>query len=298
VFPAKESLCAHARAKVGRTHPVLLFILVTLVFSFGPSIALAQQLSLSWTDNSGGQAGFVIQRGTSTSGPYAEIAQVSLGVTSYSDTAVSFGATYCYRVAAVAGGLVSDFSNLACASPSGVSPSSMFNVAASKTGTGTGLVSSSPAGIDCGTTCSYTYLAGTVVTVATTPSSGSMFRGWSGGGCNGTSPCTLAGNGSVTVTATFDTTPTPTPTPTSPSYTLAVITKGPGTISSSSGGISCGSVCSAAYASGTVVTLTATPGNNARFGGWYGGGCSGTGTCTVTVDKALSVTAAFKGGRK
>jgi hypothetical protein len=77
-----------------------------------------------------------------------------------------------------------------------------------------------------------------------------------------------------------------------------VTTKGPGTISSSSGGISCGSVCSAAYVSGTVVTLTATPGNNARFGGWYGGGCGGTAPCTVTVDKALSVTAAFKGGKR
>ena len=33
MFPAKESLCAHGRAELGRTHPVLLFILVTLVFS-------------------------------------------------------------------------------------------------------------------------------------------------------------------------------------------------------------------------------------------------------------------------
>ena len=208
----------------------------------------------------------------------------------------------------MAGDLVSDFSNLACASPSGVASPSMFQVAAAKTGTGTGLVSSSPAGIDCGTACSYTYLAGTVVTVATTPSSGSTFSGWSGGGCSGTAACTLTGNGSVTVTATFDSLPTPTPTPGSlptptptpgslPAYTLAVSKQGPGTVSSSSGGISCGSVCSAAYASGTVVTLTATPGKNARFGGWFGGGCSGTGTCTVTLDKAFSVTAAFKGGR-
>jgi hypothetical protein len=301
VFPARESLCAHARAKVGRTNSVLLFILVTLIFSLGPSIALAQQLSLSWSDNSGGQAGFSIQRGTSTSGPYADLAQVAMGVTSYSDMSVSAGVTYCYRVAAVQGGLVSNFSNIACGSPAGVSPSSMFNVVTTKTGTGTGLVSSSPAGIDCGTTCSYNYLAGTVVTVATAPSSGSTFLGWSGGGCSGTAACTLTGNGSVTVTATFDTAPTPTSTPTpgtSPTYTLAVITKGPGTISSNSGGISCGSVCSAAYASGTVVTLTATPGKNARFVGWFGAGCSGTSTCTVTLDQVSSVTAAFRGGSK
>src|SRR4029450_14033131 len=96
------------------------------------------------------------------------------------------------------------------------------------------------------------------------PPSGSTFSGWSGGGCSGAAACTLAGNGSVTVVATFDTAPIPTPTPTpgtSPTYTLSVITKGPGTISSNSGGISCGSVCSAAYASGTVVTLPAKPGS-------------------------------------
>jgi hypothetical protein len=293
VFPAKETLYARVRATVGRTHPVLLFILATLIFSLGPSIALAQQISLSWTDNSGGQAGFVIQRGASTSGPYNEIGKVSLGVTSFSDTAVTYGATYCYRVAAVGGGVVSDFSNVACGSPAGVAPSTMFDLAAAKSGTGTGLVSSSPAGIDCGTACSYRYLAGTVVTVATVPSSGSTFRGWSGGGCSGTAPCTLTGNGSVTVTATFDTASTSTST-----YTLSVSAKGPGTISSNSGGIRCGSICSGAYASGTVVTLTATPGKNARFTGWSGGGCSGTDTCTVTVDQAVSVTAVFKGGSK
>jgi hypothetical protein len=42
-----------------------------------------------------------------------------------------------------------------------------------------------------------------VVTLTGTPASGATFSGWSGGGCSGTDPCTLAGNGSVTVTATF-----------------------------------------------------------------------------------------------
>ena len=31
------------------------------------------------------------------------------------------------------------------------------------------------------------------------------------------------------------------------------------------------------------VTLTATPASGSTFAGWSGGGCSGTGTCTVTL---------------
>jgi hypothetical protein len=69
---------------------------------FGPSIASAQLLTLSWIDNSGGQASFIIQRGTSTNGPYSQIAQVPVGVVTYSDTAVSFGTTDCYRDPAAA----------------------------------------------------------------------------------------------------------------------------------------------------------------------------------------------------
>jgi hypothetical protein len=42
-----------------------------------------------------------------------------------------------------------------------------------------------------------------------------------------------------------------------------------------------------------VVTLTASPGLGSSFGGWLGGGCSGTGTCTVTMSADQSVTATF-----
>lgn len=61
----------------------------------------------------------------------------------------------------------------------------------------------------------------------------------------------------------------------------------------SAGGVSCQAVY--AYAAATPaaqVTLIATPGAGASFSGW-GGACSGTGTCTVTMDQARSVTASF-----
>src|SRR5262245_41010882 len=51
--------------------------------------------------------------------------------------------------------------------------------------------------------CAYTYLAGKAVTLMATPSPGSTFSGWSGGGCGGTDTCTLVGNASVTTTASF-----------------------------------------------------------------------------------------------
>jgi uncharacterized repeat protein (TIGR02543 family) len=75
---------------------------------------------------------------------------------------------------------------------------------------------------------------------------------------------------------------------------------GSGTLTSSSGGINCTSsagttsgTCSAPLASGSTVTLNATPAAGNTFTGWSGA-CSGTSTsCTVTMAAAKSVTARF-----
>src|SRR6266540_3054391 len=134
-------------------------------------------------------------------------------------------------------------------------------------------ITSSPPGIDCGTTCSAAYDSGTVVTLTATPATGSIFTGWSG--CNAVSgtTCTVAMSAATSVTVTF----------TLQRFTLTVNKAGigSGTVTSSPPGIDCGATCSAAYDSGTVVTLTATPATGSIFTGWSG--CdtvSGT-TCTV-----------------
>ena len=41
------------------------------------------------------------------------------------------------------------------------------------------------------------------------------------------------------------------------------------------------------------MTLTAAPAAGSTFAGWSGAGCSGTGTCVVTINAATSVTAQF-----
>ncbi len=75
-------------------------------------------------------------------------------------------------------------------------------------------------------------------------------------------------------------------------FTLTVSTSGTGTVTSGTGGIACPGTCSAAYAPGTVLALTETPGAGQQFSGWSGA-CSGTGPCSVTMNGALNVTAAF-----
>jgi Divergent InlB B-repeat domain len=56
---------------------------------------------------------------------------------------------------------------------------------------GSGSVLSNPAGINCGSTCSANFAAGTTVTLTATPAAGQLFSSWSGA-CAGTQPtCTL-----------------------------------------------------------------------------------------------------------
>ena len=67
---------------------------------------------------------------------------------------------------------------------------------------------------------------------------------------------------------------------------------GTGTVSSNPAGINCGATCSASFPSGSNVTLSAAPASGSSFAGW-GGACSGTGACAVTMSAARSVTASF-----
>ncbi len=153
-------------------------------------------------------------------------------------------------------------------------------------GSGSGSVTSSPPGIDCGLTCSKSFSEGTVVTLTAVPDAGSTFTGWSGGGCSGVGSCEVTMSAAESVTATFGVVP---------NETLAVSKSGTGSgsVTSSPAGIDCGLTCSASFSEGTVVTLTATPAAGSTFAGWSGGGCSGTGTCQVTMSAAESVTATF-----
>lgn len=67
-----------------------------------------------------------------------------------------------------------------------------------------------------------------------------------------------------------------------------------GTVTSDTGGIVCGSICTATFNTGVSVKLTAIPIAGYQFSGW-GGACSGYGnSCIVTLDAAKTVTANFE----
>jgi hypothetical protein len=88
-----------------------------------------------------------------------------------------------------------------------------FELSVGVAGSGSGTVSSSPAGIDCGSTCSAEFEEGTEVTLTASAASDSTFSGYSGA-CSGTGPCVVTMDEARSVTATFEKNATPTPAPT------------------------------------------------------------------------------------
>jgi len=161
--------------------------------------------------------------------------------------------------------------------------SATHQLTVSKAGSGSGSVTSNPAGIDCGATCSAPFPNGSMVTLTATADAGSTFTGWTGD-CSGTGSCVVTMDQDRAVTATFDVA----------SRTLSVTKagSGSGTVTSSPAGIDCGVTCASSFPNGSMVTLTATPDAGSTFTGW-GGDCTGTGPCVVTMDQDRAVTATF-----
>jgi hypothetical protein len=93
---------------------------------------------------------------------------------------------------------------------------------------------------------------------------------------------TVSGSGTGSVSA---------PLASPPTLTVARSGCGSGTVTSAPTGISCGADCTQGYTAGTLVTLTAKPASGSRFVGWSW--CSGTGTCSLTLKAATTITAMF-----
>ncbi|MFL5916868.1 MAG: InlB B-repeat-containing protein [Gaiellaceae bacterium] len=180
---------------------------------------------------------------------------------------------------------------------------------------GSGTVTSSPAGINCSTSfCSAPFAQGTQVTLTATPAPGSLFSGWHFFGCTGVGPCTISMNIDQDVVVHFATLP-----PSGLGSVSVGIMGGSGTVTSApvtgvpagiaseinctsdvAGSITASSTCEVGLPAGTQVTLTASPDIHlgAAFAGWSGGVCAGTSTCSVTVigGARTSVTANFTQG--
>ena len=161
--------------------------------------AHAAQLTATWVDNSDNEKDFKLERKTGTTGNYQLLASVPADTPFYVDTTVTAGTTYCYRVRAKNDAGESANSNEACA----VAANTILRaLTVAKAGTGTGTVASSPAGINCGATCSASFTSGTSVGLSATAATGSTFTGWSGA-CTGTGGCAVVLDAAKSVTATF-----------------------------------------------------------------------------------------------
>ena len=81
-----------------------------------------------------------------------------------------------------------------------------YTVTVVLSGTGSGAVTSAPAGVVCGGTCAAIFAHGTALTLTAAPTAGSDFAGWNGG-CSGLAACHLVVTQAVTLTATFNVQP-------------------------------------------------------------------------------------------
>jgi probable HAF family extracellular repeat protein len=144
---------------------------------------------------------------------------------------------------------------------------------------GAGTVHSTPAGIDCPQTCAADFPDGTAVRLDATASAGWDFTGF-GGACSGGS-CSVMLSSDVSALATFVQRP----------VTVSVQMSGTGSVVSNPAGIDCPRICSAAFSSGTALTLTASAGTGFSFSG-FSGACAGSG-CSLRLTADAQVLAAF-----
>jgi hypothetical protein len=172
----------------------------------------------------------------------------------------------------------------------GTPPPSEFQLTVFTAGAGSGAVTSSPGGIECGANCLAGFQAGAVVTLTPAAAPGSEFSGWEGA-CAGIGSCEVTMSEAKSVSAGFE----PQGAVPLPSFLLSVAKAGSGfgTVASSRTGIYCGAVCGKEYEEGEEVTLIPTAAAGSTFAGWSGADCAGAGVCKLTMSAAKSVTANF-----
>ncbi|MBL0938785.1 MAG: Ig-like domain-containing protein [Gemmatimonadaceae bacterium] len=192
--------------------------------------------------------------------------------------------------------------NMNAARNVGIAFRAMRNLRISGAGSGLGTINGDQGGILCvsqgGTTtgtCSATFVEGAVVTLSVSAAGQSIFRGWTGDACSGSTAttCQITMNGDRNITARFEAPVT---------VTIRGTGQGNGQITSTPLGIQCNLVgangsgaCTALFNEGTSITLNAAAASGHSFRSW-GGDCAGqTGTqCILPITgSARNVTVQF-----
>jgi uncharacterized repeat protein (TIGR01451 family) len=119
-----------------------------------------------------------------------------------------------------------------------------------------------------------------IVTIKVTPDSAGAIGNSAEVSSNETDP--VEGNNSSTATTTVN--------PIQRTLTITPTGTGGGTVTSDVGSINCGTTCSDSFASGTVVTLTATADPGSTFTGWSGDADCSDGSVTMDASKGCTAT--------
>jgi hypothetical protein len=190
-------------------------------------------------------------------------------------------------------------------------PTNQRTLTVSQAGPLTGVVSSTPPGIVCGTGegggCSAAYTEGSLVTLRVDIGSVSNFSAW-GAGCESTGGgfgeiCSVRLDADKTIDVIFAAAPPPSPRPTGEFTLTVMIDRLGGFIGTTDGAIGCAvtagqpRTCATRYPAGARVDLYAAslPGGNVRLESWQGD-CAGFGAqanITLTMDRDHSCRAMF-----
>jgi len=155
---------------------------------------------LDWIDNATNELGFRVERATDSVN-YGVLGTVAANVRTFTDTAAPTLQAAQYRVIAYnlrGDGAPSNVMNLA---PTVPQVPALITIA--KAGSGTGRVTGSTGGLDCGAACSAQVLTGTPLTLTAAPDPGSLFGGWSGACAGLVTTCSFVVSGSQTVRPVF-----------------------------------------------------------------------------------------------
>lgn len=178
--------------------------------------APASRINLTWnaSTDASGVTGYLVYRATAEGGPYTPMAYVT--ETSFSDVARTIdttwyytlapGTQYFYKVAAVDEAYNISAQSGSASTTLDAAPSGTYTLTVNRSGSPLGTVTSSPSGISCGSTCTYTFDKETTVHLkgdlaATAPYG--AFTGWSGAGCTNAAICTIHMDSDKTITAYY-----------------------------------------------------------------------------------------------
>jgi uncharacterized repeat protein (TIGR02543 family) len=161
-------------------------------------------------------------------------------------------------------------------------PPNSHTLSVSKVGSGT--ITSVPASISCGATCSTQFVHGSTVSLLAQPDYGFAFAGWSGA-CASTGTCVVTMDSDKSVSANFIELP---------KYPVKVTKPSTGVISSEPAGILCGGSnrqCASTFSSAKLI---ATPNPGYEFIRWNGCQAPEGNICYIKPTGKMALSAVFK----